>query len=625
MAIDRRDTSRYKTFTRRAFILGGGQAAAFLLLGSRMYYLQVSKNDEYQMLSEENRINVRLIAPLRGRIVDRFGTLLATNRQNYRAVLISEQTPNVDETLHRLARIVEITPDQRKRILRDIARAPRFMPVTVTENLTWDQFAQINVNEPDLAGLQPDVGETRFYPFSTDLAHVVGYVTPVYQRDIDKDPDQPLLKLPGFRIGKSGIEQTYDKELRGQAGASHVEVNAFGRVIRELSKDNGKPGAEVVLTLDMEVQKFACERLKDESASTVVMDIHTGEVISFVSTPAFDPNQFNTGYGVAAYKALLENPYLPLTNKAIAGLYPPGSTFKTVTAIAALRAGIDPLQRVNCTGQYQLGNHLFHCWKKGGHGLMDMHNGIKHSCDIYFYDVAKRVGIDPIAKAATEFGLGQTYDFDVPGEKKGIVPTQAWKRAVTGEGWQQGETLISGIGQGFLLTSPLQLAVMISRIANGGKAVVPRITRAVDGEMLPLPPAPMIDVDPEWLKIVQRGMNGVSNEPGGTAYRSRITQAGYELAGKTGSAQVRRISMAERESGIRKNDMLAWRLRDHALFICFAPYDNPQYAMSLVIEHGGSGSGAAAPAARDIMLKVMQRNIAPEQARAKPASRAEEG
>lgn len=625
MGIDRRDTSRYKTFTRRAFILGGGQAAAFLLLGSRMYYLQISKNDEYQMLSEENRINVRLIAPLRGRIVDRFGTLLATNRQNYRAVLISEQTPNVDETLHRLARIVEITPDQRKRILRDIARAPRFMPVTVTENLTWDQFAQINVNEPDLAGLQPDVGETRFYPYSTDLAHVVGYVTPVYQRDIDKDPDAPLLKLPGFRIGKSGIEQTYDKNLRGEAGASHVEVNAYGRVIRELSKDNGKPGAEVVLTLDMEVQRFACERLKDESASAVVMDIHTGEVISFVSTPAFDPNQFNTGYGVTAYKALLENPYLPLTNKAIAGLYPPGSTFKTVTAIAALRAGIDPTQRINCTGQYQLGNHLFHCWKKGGHGPMDMHNGIKHSCDIYFYDVAKRIGIDVIAKAAKEFGLGQTYDFDVPGEKPGIVPTQAWKRAVTGEGWQQGETLISGIGQGFLLTSPLQLAVMISRIANGGMAVVPRITRAVGGEMLPLPPAPKIDVDPEWLKIVQGGMNGVSNEPGGTAYRSRITQAGYELAGKTGSAQVRRISMAERQSGIRKNDALEWRLRDHALFICFAPYDNPQYAMSLVIEHGGSGSGAAAPAARDIMLKVLQRNIAPEQARAKPATRAEEG
>ncbi|MCE9650796.1 MAG: penicillin-binding protein 2 [Parvibaculum sp.] len=614
MAIDRRDNSRYKTFTRRALILGGAQTAAFAVLGGRMYYLQIMKTDEYRMLAEENRVNVRLLAPLRGRIVDRFGTVLASNRQNYRAVMVSEQTPDVEDTLHKLARIVEITPDARKKIMRDIARAPRFMPVVVAENLTWEQFAQVNINEPDLPGIQPDVGETRHYPFSTELAHVVGYVTPVYQRDLDKDPDEPLLKLPGFRIGKSGVEQKYDEPLRGIAGASHVEVNAYGRVIRELSKDTGKPGAEVVLTLDMEVQQFACERLKDESASAVVMDIHTGEVISFVSTPAFDPNQFNIGYGAAAYKALLDNPYLPLTNKALAGLYPPGSTFKTVTALAALQAGIDPNKTVHCNGKYAFGNHLFHCWKKEGHGNMNMHDGIKHSCDVYFYDVARRIGIDAIEKVAKDFGLGQTYDFDISGEKQGIVPSRAWKRAVTGESWQQGETLISGIGQGFLLTTPLQLAVLASRIANGGYAVTPRLTRAIGGTLLPVPPAPKIDVDPEWVKIVQGGMNGVSNEPGGTAYRSRITEVGMELAGKTGSAQVRRISMAERQGGVRKNDALEWRLRDHALFICFAPVANPQYAMSLVIEHGGSGSGAAAPAARDIMLKALTRSAARQQA-----------
>ncbi len=618
MAIDRRDNSRYKTFTRRAMILGGAQAAAFVALGGRMYYLQIMKTDEYRMLSEENRINVRLLAPLRGAIVDRFGTVLASNRQNYRAVLVAEQTPDIEDTLHKLARIVEITPDSRRKIMRDVARAPRFMPVVVAENLSWEQFAQINVNEPDLPGVQPDVGETRYYPFSTELAHVVGYVTPVYQKDLDKAPDEPLLKLPGFRIGKSGIEQKYDMPLRGIAGASHVEVNAFGRVIRELSKDKGKPGAEVVLTLDMEVQKFACERLKDESASAVVMDVHTGEVISFVSTPAFDPNQFNTGYGAAAYKALLDNPYLPLTNKALAGLYPPGSTFKTVTAIAALEAGIDPSRTVTCTGKYAFGNHLFHCWKKEGHGNMNMHDGIKHSCDIYFYDVARRVGIDAIEKVAKDFGLGQTYNFDISGEKAGIVPSRAWKRAVTGESWQQGETLISGIGQGFLLTSPLQLAVLAARIANDGYAVTPHLIRAIGGELVARKPAPKIDVNPEWLKIVQGGMNGVSNEPGGTAFRSRITQVGMELAGKTGSAQVRRISMAERLGGVRKNDALEWRLRDHALFICFAPVANPQYAMSLVIEHGGSGSGAAAPAARDIMLKALTRNAARQEASMPP-------
>jgi penicillin-binding protein 2 len=599
MQVDGRDNSRYKTFTRRAMILGGAQAVAFVTLAGRMYYLQILKTDEYRMMAEENRVNVRLLAPLRGRIVDRFGTVLASNRQNYRAVLVAEQTPDIQDTLDKLARIVSITPFDRKKIMRDISRSPRFMPVTVAEDLTWEQFAQVNLNEPDLAGVQPDVGETRHYPFSSELAHVVGYVGPVSDKEMEEaDDDQPLLKLPGFRIGKSGIEKTYDMQLRGTAGASHVEVNAYGRVIRELSKDPGKPGDEVVLTLDMGVQQFACERLKEESASAVVMDIHTGDVLAFVSTPAFDPNDFNMGLSQDQWKALVDNPYKPLTNKALAGLYPPGSTFKTVTAIAALKAGVDPSHTVHCSGKYAFGDHFFHCWKKEGHGAMNMHDGIKNSCDVYFYDVARRIGIDAIEKTAREFGLGQTYDFDIPGEKPGIVPSRDWKRAVTGVSWQQGETLISGIGQGYLLTSPLQLAVLASRLANGGYAVKPRITRAVGGELVPVPQAPKIDVEDEWLKIVQGGMNGVSNEPGGTAYRSRITEVG----------------MAERESGVRKNDTLEWRLRDHALFICFAPVAEPRYAMSVVIEHGGSGSGAAAPAARDIMLEVQKRNPVNRQA-----------
>lgn len=617
MQVDGRDNSRYKTFTRRAMILGGGQAAAFVVLAGRMYYLQVLKTDEYRMMAEDNRVSVRLLAPLRGHIVDRYGSVLASNRQNYRAVLVSEQTSDVGDTLDKLSRIVAITPYDRKKIMRDISRSPRFMPVTVAENLTWEQFAQLNINEPDLAGVQPDVGETRHYPYGMELAHVVGYVGAVSDKDMEAATDeQPLLRLPGFRIGKSGIEKTYDMQLRGTAGASHVEVNAYGRVIRELSKDPGKPGDEVVLTLDMGVQQFACDRLKEESASAVVMDIHTGDVLSFVSTPAFDPNEFNMGLSQDQWDMLVQNPYKPLTNKALAGLYPPGSTFKTITAIAALEAGVDPNRTVNCNGKYALGNHLFHCWKKEGHGSMDMHNGIKHSCDVYFYDVAKRIGIDAIEKVAKRFGLGETYDFEIPGEKRGIVPSRDWKRATTGVSWQQGETLITGIGQGFLLTTPLQLAVMASRLANGGYAVKPRLTRAIGGELLPVPPPPKIDVDPEHLKIVQGGMNGVSNEPGGTAFRSRITEVGMELAGKTGSAQVRRISMAEREGGVRKNETLEWRLRDHALFICFAPVDEPKFAMSLVIEHGGSGSGAAAPAARDIMLEVQKRNLARPQAAA---------
>ncbi|MDZ4380048.1 MAG: penicillin-binding protein 2 [Parvibaculum sp.] len=615
MQISGRDSNRYQTFTRRAALLAGAQGVAFIALAGRMYYLQVLKTDQYRMLAEENRVSMRLLAPLRGNIVDRFGRILAANRQNYRAMLISEQTPDVEATLTRLSNIVEIDDFTKKRILRDISRSPRFMPVTVAEGLTWDQFAQVNINEPDLAGIVPDVGETRDYPYGEELAHILGYVAAVSEKDLQQaEGNQQVLKLPGFRIGKEGIEKTYDRELRGVPGSSHVEVNAYGRVIRELAKDPGTPGSEVVLTLDMDVQRFAWDRLKGESASSVVLDIHTGDVISFVSAPAYDPNQFNMGYGTADYKALLESPYLPLMNKALAGMYPPGSTFKMVVAMAAVEAGVDPSHRVVCPGHYSLGSHDFHCWKKGGHGALNMHDAIKHSCDVFFYDTAKRIGIEAVADMAKRFGLGETYGFEVPGEKPGLVPTPGWKRAVKGEVWHPGETVIAGIGQGYLLTTPLQLAVMTARIANGGYAIEPRITRAIGGNLLPVPQPKLIGVSERAIGVAQGGMNGVSNEIGGTAYRSRIAEPGMELAGKTGTAQVRRISRAERLSGVLKNEALEWRQRDHALFVCFAPVHAPRYAMSVVIEHGGSGSGAAAPVARDIMHEVLKRNPARPQA-----------
>lgn len=619
MQISGRDSGRYQTFTRRAALLAGAQGIAFVALAGRMYYLQVLKTDQYRMLAEENRVSMRLLAPLRGDVVDRFGRVLASNRQNYRAMLISEQTPDVEATLDRLSRIIEIDDFMRKRILRDIQRSPRFMPVTVAEGLSWSEFAQVNINEPDLAGIQPDVGETRDYPHGEELAHILGYVASVSEKDLQEArDDQPLLKLPGFRIGKEGIEKTYDKELRGIAGSSHVEVNAYGRVIRELSKDPGKAGSEVVLTLDMDVQKFAWNRLKGESASSVVLDIHTGDVISFVSAPAYDPNQFNMGLSTQQWSSLVENPYKPLINKALAGMYPPGSTFKMVVAMTAVEAGIDPNHRVVCPGHYSLGSHDFHCWKKGGHGALNMHDAIKHSCDVFFYDTAKRIGIEAIADMSRRFGLGAVYDFEVPGEKPGLVPTPQWKRATRGEPWHQGETVIAGIGQGYLLATPLQLAVMTARIANGGFAVTPRLTRAIGGQLLPVKQPPSIGVSERAIAIAQGGMNAVSNEIGGTAYRSRIPDPGMELAGKTGTAQVRRISRAERLTGVLKNENIEWRQRDHALFVCFAPVDAPRYAMSVVIEHGGSGSGAAAPVARDIMHEVLMRNPVRPQATMPP-------
>ncbi|MBA4209059.1 MAG: penicillin-binding protein 2 [Parvibaculum sp.] len=620
MQISGRDSNRYQTFTRRAALLAGVQGAAFLALAGRMYYLQVLKTDQYRMLAEENRISMRLLAPLRGNIVDRFGRVLASNRQNYRAMLVSEQTTDVEATLTRLSRIVEIDDFRKRRILRDIARSPRFIPVTVVEGLTWEQFAQININEPDLAGILPDVGETRDYPYGEEFAHILGYVAAVSDADLEQAQreDHRLLKLPGFRVGREGIERTYDRQLRGTPGSSHVEVNAYGRVIRELSKDPGKPGQELVLTLDLDVQRFAWERVKGESASAVVMDIHTGDIISIVSAPAYNPNLFNMGYPTAEYRKLLESPYLPLLNKSLAGMYPPGSTFKMVVAMAAAEAGISPSQRVHCPGHYSLGSHDFHCWKRGGHGAMNMHDAIKYSCDVYFYDVARRIGINAIADMARKCGLGQTYDFEVPGEKAGLVPTPEWKRAARGEVWHQGETVIAGIGQGYLLTTPLQLAVMTARIANGGYGVVPHLTRALGGELLPTRKAEYLGISEQALAIAQGGMNGVSNEPGGTAFRHRISEPGMELAGKTGTAQVRRITRAERATGVIRNEDLEWRQRDHALFVCYAPVHEPRFAMSVVVEHGGSGSAAAAPIARDIMREVLLRNPGPPQANMPP-------
>ncbi len=607
MLTDGTDNARFKTFSRRAAILGGAQLLVFGGLASRMYYLQVLKSSEYQMLAEENRVNMRLLAPLRGEIVDRFGTVLASNRQNFRVLLIPEQTPDIEETLTKLNRVVPLSETQWKRVLRDARRSPAFLPITVSENLSWAQFAQVNIHEPDLPGIEPDVGETRHYPHGPALAHVVGYVAPVSENDLgDEDP---LLKLPGFRIGKSGLERRLDRELRGAAGASHVEVNAYGRVIRELSKDPGTPGSKVVLTLDMDLQKYATERLAGEAAAAVVMDIHTGDVLASVSTPAYDPNDFNVGLSQATWDGLIQNPYKPLVNKTIAGQYPPGSTFKMIVAAAAVEHKVmPPTERIRCTGKTTLGNHEFHCWKRRGHGYVDMRQAIMHSCNTYFYEAAKRLGIDRINEMAHRFGLGESYGYEVPGEKSGLVPSRGWKRATTGAPWQQGETLIAGVGQGYLLATPLQLAVMTSRLANGGRAVKPRLVRSVGEEIMDSPLAPSMGVSDAALAVARDGMNMVSNVPGGTAYRSRLTEPGMQLAGKTGSAQVRRISREERESGVLTNEELEWKQREHALFVAFAPVKDPRYAVSVVVEHGSSGSRTAAPIARDIMRLVLERD-----------------
>lgn len=608
----RGDADRYKNFTRRATLLLGGQVALMTVIAGRLYQLQVMDADRYATLAEDNRINLQLLPPQRGRLVDRFGEPLAITRQNYRVMLVTEKAGKARATLEALAIVLQLSDVERTRLLREIERNRRFMPILVRENLSWEDVARVEVNAPDLPGVSIEVGRSRYYPYGPVLAHTLGYVGAASEADQDGDP---LLTLPNFPVGKDGIEKRHDLVLRGEAGVSEVEVNAVGRVVRELSREEGEPGSEVALALDLEVQRFAYDRLGEESGSVVVLDIKTGDVLAMTSKPAFDPNLFTEGIKSEQWRALTRDPRAPLINKSIAGTYAPGSTFKMMVALAALESGVSTsANTVYCDGSFQFGDGTFHCWKKEGHGSLNMELAIRHSCDVYFYETARRVGIDRIAAMAKRFGLGQLTGIDLPNERRGLVPTREWKQATFGAPWHQGESLIAGIGQGFLLTTPLQLAVMTARLANGGFAVKPRVTRGIKGmdpdEVARIAPAEPIGISTPSLDLVLRGMDGVVNVPGGTAYGARITEPGFAMAGKTGTSQVRRITQRERDQGVQKNEDLPWVQRDHALFVCFAPVDAPRYACAVIVEHGGGGSRVAAPIARDIMRLVQERDSA---------------
>ena len=608
--MDYRDHDRVRMFSRRAALVAGGKVVMFGALAGRLYYLQVIEADRFAMLSDENRINLRLLPPPRGRIVDRFGVPLAVNQQNYRVLITSEDTPDVAETLDRLGRIIVLSDGDRERILRDVRSKRKFVPVTVQEFLGWEQVARIEVNAPDLPGVSIDIGQRRYYPFADSASHVLGYVAAVAEEDLT---GEPLLELPGFRIGKNGIERHYDLALRGRAGTSHLEVNAVGRVIRELDRDEGQRGREVVLTLDIVLQRFATERLGEESGAVVVIDVHTGEVLTLASTPGYNPNAFTEGLTTKYWRRLIADERAPLRNKAIAGEYAPGSTFKLTVALAALKAGvIDTETMFRCGGSIRLGDGKFHCWKRGGHGKVQLIRGIRESCDIYFYELARRVGIDRIAAMAERLGLSAKMGIDIPGERPGVVPTKAWKQAVIGQPWMQGETLVAGIGQGYVLATPLQLAVMTARLVNGGKAITPHMARdtLAEDQLLKRAPQdfPSLGLHQYHLSLIRKGMAQVMQHPRGTARRAAIKEEGMEMGGKTGTSQVRRITKRERAAGVRKNEERPWRERDHALFIGFAPIKAPRYAVAVLIEHGGSGSRVAAPIARDVLLECQKRD-----------------
>ncbi len=615
--------SRSRLFTRRALVLGGLQAAAFTALAGRLYQLQVAEADRYAMLADENRINLQLLPPERGRIFDRFGQPLAANQLNYRLVLVPEQTVSMTETLTALRSFMPLSPAEEERVRHEAKRNRKFMPITVRENLTWDEVARIEVNMPDLPGLSVDVGQRRYYAYGALASHVVGYVGAVSEKDIEGNSD-PVLSLPGFRIGKNGCERTLEPALRGRAGLRQVEVNAYGRVIRELARDNGVPGDDHVLSIDMGLQEYVCARLEDHSASCVVIDVVTGEILALASVPSYDSNVFARGVSNAEWDELIRNPRVPLINKACSGQYPPGSTFKMIVALAALENGVMPMtEQVFCPGFMRMGNIQFHCWKKGGHGSVAMVEGIMQSCDIYFYEVARRLGVDNIAAMCRRFGMGEITNVGLPGEKPGLVPTAKWKMATHGVAWQKGDTVVVGIGQGYILMTPLQLAVMAARIANGGYAVTPTLVHQIqhrDGTTVPAAREfPSLGLSPEHMALIREGMIRVTNDSRGTAYRARIEEPEFAMAGKTGSVQVKRISKAERDRGVIKNEDRPWKDRDHALFVGYAPISAPRYAVSVVVEHGGGGSVTAAPIARDVLREAQRRDSARRSEAKRPA------
>jgi penicillin-binding protein 2 len=612
-ARDTEDSAR--TMNRRALLLGGAMSAMVAALGVRMRYLQVDQADEFKLLAEENRINIRLIPPERGLIYDRNGKLIADNEQNYRVVITREDAGDAELILRRLSGIIPMTPEELESAITEVKGLRAFVPVTVAERLSWDDFSKVALNAPALPGVVPEVGLSRLYPLDTDFAHVVGYVGPVSEKDLEalESPD-PLLKIPKFQIGKIGVEKWMEDTLRGSAGTKRIEVNSAGRVMRELERQDGQSGADIRLTIDADVQNFAQARLGEESAAAVVMDVTNGDIICIASAPSFDPNLFVRGISHDDYNLLTENDHRPLANKTVSGAYPPGSTFKMVTALAALEAGVISIDsKVSCPGYIEFGERRFHCWKRAGHGTVNLSRSLTESCDVFYYEIAQKVGIDKIAEMGRKLGLGQRLDLPMSAITEGTMPDKAWLMERYKTEWRIGDTINASIGQGYVLTSPLQLAVMTARIATG-RAVAPRLIRMVNDQELPAPEAPSLGITPDILAAIQKGMLDVVNSERGTAKSSRIVDDTMIMAGKTGTSQVRNISAAERASGVISNDDLPWNRRDHALFVGFAPFDSPRYAVSVVVEHGGGGSTAAAPIARDIILRAMSDGLPPLEA-----------
>ncbi len=598
------EMSQAYSFSRRAWILGAAQGGVGLMLAGRMAWLSIAQNDRYTMLSESNRVNMTLLPPRRGWIVDRHGVPIANNRTDFRVDIIPDRLRDKERVLPLLGRILQLPPEEVERIAIDLDHAAGFQPVQVAENLDWERFAAVSVRLPELPGVAPTRGFARNYPAGAAVAHLTGYVGVPNVEQYKKTRD-PLLVTPGFKLGKDGLEKMLEDELRGQAGAKRVEVTARGKLVAELATKPDMPGKTARLTIDAGLQEYAARRLGTNSGSVVVIDCRTGEMLAMVSMPAYDPNSFSDGISHLEWQMLSDDDHVPLMNKVTQGLYPPGSTVKPMNGLALLHAGIEPGARVNCSGAMRLGTSVFHCHKRGGHGPLDLKNAIMQSCDIYFYEMARRVGYDRIAPIARTLGLGQKFDLPFSTQRFGTMPDPAWKLRKYKRPWTVADSLNASIGQGYVLANPLQLAVMAARLASGRDLQPSILASQVHRD------APALDIDSENLARVREAMFGVING-GGTGGAARLLIPGVAIAGKTGTAQVRRITMAERRSGVLKNGQLPFKLRDHALFIGFAPADNPRYALAVVLEHNGhTVRNLDTPMiARDIMTYMLDRERA---------------
>lgn len=591
---------------RRAVLFGGVQAAAGIGLLSRLYYLQFTRGAEFATEAEGNRVKVQLLVPPRGVITDREGVELAANHVNYRLMLESDDKQVAMASLTKLRALMGLRDAEWQERLVDLKRAKLGFPVLVREHLSWEEMARVEFHLPTLPATFIEEGQWRHYPFADHASHLIGYVGKVAPSEVRED--DPLLKLPDMRIGKNGVEQLYEQRLRGTAGSRQLEVNAVGSPVRELAKKDAMPGAPLKLTIDTRLQEHAVALLGDESGAIVVLDAKRGDVLALASMPSYDPNEFSKGIRQGYWGALTANIKVPLMNKAITGQYPPGSTFKMITGLAGLKAGTTTLERrVHCPGYFMLGNHRFNCWKPEGHGPVNFAEALAVSCDTYFYTVGREAGIEAIAAMGQDFGFGAVPGLGLIGEKGGIMPSPAWKkRARHGAVWNPGETINTSIGQGDVLATPLQLAIMAAWLANGGKKIQPRlvIDDAVRDEGF-------IDIEPRFIEAALAGMNMVVNTPRGTAYGSRILEPSLDFAGKTGTSQVRRITVRGQDQ-----NRIPWQYRHHALFVGFAPVIDPQFACCVMIEHGGGGASAAAPRARDMMRRALEvaRGLPPSEA-----------